>query len=196
MRPRHTRTIRGFNLVEAAIVLGVIGLVIGGIWTAAASVQANMRINKVASDVTVIINNARKIFPLGNFPASGFTNVNTAAFHAGVFPQDFAMQSATSAVSPEGVIYVLQTSCNASNLCPAFALQIFLRNNPGTAYRNSLTTSECIAVAQRLNGSADLMRFFVTNVGGMSSVQHYPPVNPITITCSSATGYLDFRYRP
>lgn len=32
---------RGFNLVEAAIVLGVVGLVIGGIWVAAAAVQEN-----------------------------------------------------------------------------------------------------------------------------------------------------------
>jgi hypothetical protein len=34
---------RGFNLIEAAIVLGVIGLVIGGIWVAAASVQREIR---------------------------------------------------------------------------------------------------------------------------------------------------------
>ncbi len=34
---------RGFNLVEAAIVLGVIGLVIGGIWVAASNVAANQR---------------------------------------------------------------------------------------------------------------------------------------------------------
>ena len=34
---------RGFNLIEAAIVLGVVGLVIGGIWVAAAAVQQNLR---------------------------------------------------------------------------------------------------------------------------------------------------------
>ncbi len=34
---------KGFNLVEAAIVLGVIGLVIGGIWVAASSVQREIR---------------------------------------------------------------------------------------------------------------------------------------------------------
>lgn len=37
------RTLRGFNLIEAAIVLGVVGLVIGGIWVAAAAVQSNLR---------------------------------------------------------------------------------------------------------------------------------------------------------
>lgn len=34
-----------FSLIEAAIVLGVVGLVIGGIWVAAAAVQETMRVN-------------------------------------------------------------------------------------------------------------------------------------------------------
>lgn len=34
---------RGFNLIEAAIVLGVVGLVIGSIWVAAAAVMAENR---------------------------------------------------------------------------------------------------------------------------------------------------------
>jgi hypothetical protein len=33
----------GFNLIEAAIVLGAIGLVIGGIWIAASAVNRNLR---------------------------------------------------------------------------------------------------------------------------------------------------------
>jgi len=39
----------GFNLVEAAIVLGVVGLVIGGIWVAASGVQRNMYRSEVKS---------------------------------------------------------------------------------------------------------------------------------------------------
>lgn len=36
---------KGFNLIEAAIVLGIVGLVVGGIWVAATSVYANLRSN-------------------------------------------------------------------------------------------------------------------------------------------------------
>lgn len=43
---------RGFNLVEAAIVLGVVGLVIGGIWIAASSVS---RENKRQAFQTVLL---------------------------------------------------------------------------------------------------------------------------------------------
>ena len=38
-----SRLRRGFNLIEAAVVLGVIGLVIGGIWTAAAKISFDHR---------------------------------------------------------------------------------------------------------------------------------------------------------
>lgn len=43
-RPRSKR---GFNLIEAAIVLGVVGLVIGGLWVAAAKVRENMFVSDI-----------------------------------------------------------------------------------------------------------------------------------------------------
>lgn len=42
----HIHSKHGFNLVESAIVLGVVGLVIGGIWAAAANVSYNMKIQQ------------------------------------------------------------------------------------------------------------------------------------------------------
>ncbi len=45
MRPEKCR---GFNLVEAAIVLGVIGLIIGGIWIAASQVSENMTASELS----------------------------------------------------------------------------------------------------------------------------------------------------
>lgn len=89
---------RGFSLIETAIVLGVVGLVIGGIWVAAASIQRAMGRNEIAT----VIGRANQNFintwtgvPLADdgshfltftptlFPqselvdASGFTGVNT-----------------------------------------------------------------------------------------------------------------------
>ncbi len=46
---------RGFNLVEAAIVLGVVGLVIGGIWTGAASVKQNHWISETSKGVLLSV---------------------------------------------------------------------------------------------------------------------------------------------
>jgi hypothetical protein len=50
---RTARRKRGFNLIEAAIVLGVVGLVIGGIWVAASSVSRTMGINQIVKDVMI-----------------------------------------------------------------------------------------------------------------------------------------------
>lgn len=43
---KNTRK-RGFSLIEAAIVLGLVGLVIGGIWAAAATIAQQRRFNNV-----------------------------------------------------------------------------------------------------------------------------------------------------
>lgn len=40
--PRH----QGFSLIEAAIVLGIVGLVIGGLWTAATSVSEKLKMSR------------------------------------------------------------------------------------------------------------------------------------------------------
>lgn len=42
---------RGFSLIESAIVLAIVGLVIGGVWVAAASVSSNNKINKLMAAV-------------------------------------------------------------------------------------------------------------------------------------------------
>lgn len=43
---------RGFNLIEAAIVLGVIGLVIGGIWVAAAAINDRLLVRNMMMLIT------------------------------------------------------------------------------------------------------------------------------------------------
>lgn len=53
---------KGFNLVEAAIVLGIIGLVIGGIWTAASAVTENNKLRTAISGTQIIVQNTIQLF--------------------------------------------------------------------------------------------------------------------------------------
>lgn len=46
------RTKKGFSLLETAVVLGVVGLVIGGIWVAASTVTRENQVNTAFSDIT------------------------------------------------------------------------------------------------------------------------------------------------
>lgn len=47
MTLRRSQKQRGFNLIEAAIVLGIIGLVVAGIWLAAAAINEKREVNNV-----------------------------------------------------------------------------------------------------------------------------------------------------
>lgn len=51
----------GFSLVEAAIVLGVVGLVIGGIWVAATKVSEEQRMTRLIEGVILGTNNLRQL---------------------------------------------------------------------------------------------------------------------------------------
>lgn len=62
---------RGFSLIEAAVVLGVVGLVIGGIWVAAARVMLIFKVNALTTEIMQIYSNAEK-----NFKENGATAAN------------------------------------------------------------------------------------------------------------------------
>jgi len=51
LMPANTKNIRAFSLIEAAIVLGVIGLVIGGLWAAASTVRFKMQVNEITTGI-------------------------------------------------------------------------------------------------------------------------------------------------
>lgn len=53
----------GFSLIEAAIVLGVVGLVIGGIWVAAAAVNESHKQSVILSEIGQIVRNVQMKFP-------------------------------------------------------------------------------------------------------------------------------------
>ena len=87
---------KGFNLVEAAIVLGVIGLVIGGIWVAAAAVQSNLRKSDASKGLIQIVQNVRNLY-YGQSPSSTGA-ITTALINANAMPGDFV--NGTNAVNP------------------------------------------------------------------------------------------------
>jgi len=53
---------RGFSLIEAAIVLGVIGLVIGGIWIGAEAVNRNLKMNNTVNGLISGVQDLRRLY--------------------------------------------------------------------------------------------------------------------------------------
>jgi len=58
MKSRSVRASRGFSLIEAAIVLGIVGLVIGGIWAASSALNRKWRIEQLLEGLSVVYQNA------------------------------------------------------------------------------------------------------------------------------------------
>lgn len=55
------RSMRGFTLTEAAIVLGIVGLILGAIWVAAAAVYNNLRVTSGSNQLLQITQAIRSI---------------------------------------------------------------------------------------------------------------------------------------
>jgi prepilin-type N-terminal cleavage/methylation domain-containing protein len=89
---------RGFTLTEIAIVLGIVGLILGAIWVAAAAVYNNLRTSKATTELLTVVQNVRAMYATSglvdanaNMAVAATEGVGTAAatyLAAGVFPSD------------------------------------------------------------------------------------------------------------
>jgi len=88
-----SRKTRGFTLTEVAIVMGVVGLILGGIWIAAAAVYTNHRVNTAYTQVMKIAQGVRALMatkPQFNCDAPSMCDRNIVPDlkAAGVIPKD------------------------------------------------------------------------------------------------------------
>jgi prepilin-type N-terminal cleavage/methylation domain-containing protein len=58
----HAPSRRGFTLTEIAIVLGIIGLILGAVWAAASSVYANLKANQAQQGILSAAQAVRSMF--------------------------------------------------------------------------------------------------------------------------------------
>jgi len=90
------RKARGFTLTEAAIVLGIVGLILGAIWVAAAAVYKNMRVTRTTEQILNIVQNMRSLHATQTSVGTTATAALTAALaQAGVFPKDMTDMTTT-----------------------------------------------------------------------------------------------------
>ena len=87
----------GFNLIEASLVLGIVGLVIGGIFAAWGTVASQQRVRKAADMTTVIVGQIRSAYAArttfdATDTASGATFTN-ALVEANLIPVDYLVNN-------------------------------------------------------------------------------------------------------
>jgi prepilin-type N-terminal cleavage/methylation domain-containing protein len=94
---------RGFTLTEIAIVLGIVGLILGAIWVAAAAVYNNLRTSRATTELLTVAQNVRAMYatsplvdPGSNMTVSGAQAGGALTYiQAGVFPSDMVSLGTT-----------------------------------------------------------------------------------------------------
>ncbi len=141
----------GFNLIESAIVLAVIGLVIGGIWVAAGKVAYDRKINGLITDFGIIANNIKNAggstYWIGG-AAGGLTYSITDTLSANhMLPQTWAYNTASSTYRDpyfNGIFYVqVGTSTNES-------VRFVLGYEFDTTMTEQFGLSECINLTTKI----------------------------------------------
>ena len=143
---------KGFNLIEAAIVLGIVGLVVGGIWVAATSVYANLRSKSATDQLLAIAQGVRALYATSANMANTAADVTALMAQANVLPGDVlttARSAATSAntVNPwNGLVGVVgNAAANATSFAviysnvPSAACVDFVLRNVGTSHDTGMS---------------------------------------------------------
>jgi prepilin-type N-terminal cleavage/methylation domain-containing protein len=86
---------RGFSLVEIAVVLGVVGIILGAIWVAAVSVSKKETVNQATQELQTIEQNMVTLYQNRSFPSAcgGGTDMTDAAVKADIIPSQFTYPS-------------------------------------------------------------------------------------------------------
>jgi hypothetical protein len=127
---------KAFSLIEAAVVLGIIGLVIGGIWVAAASVQAANKRDDAARAILQIVPIVRNLFK--GFEITSDLDITAAVFRSHTIPGTYIDEGAGVVRNPWGGTITLalvisngdptQVGINMTDVPKAACIEITSRN--------------------------------------------------------------------
>ena len=153
---------RGFTLIEIAIVLTIVGLVIGGIWLAASTVTTNNKSRQAQEQAVQIIQSIKNGFAsqTGAAPATGVTT--TVAKNAGWFPASSVRGGFTSHAFVSGTPSedTIKVAAGASSGAGNTILLTF-----GTT-TNKFPVEACGALASTLSSSSNINSLAIKQVNG------------------------------
>jgi len=153
---------KGFTLTEIAIVLGIMGLVLGAIWVAAAGVYNNQRINQANTAVMQVLQGVRTLYGQQASIPGGAADLSQNMVNAGVIPTNLIRPGAVAQpfmLTPWGQPMYVGTNANGdaitivltgmtTALCVGVVSQIF-----GPSHDRTLDNSSVTLAAAPANGA-------------------------------------------
>lgn len=189
---------RGFSLIEAAIVLAVVGGVIGAIWWGASAVYERHKADQMASTIITSVYKTRSLFGLQGYPSTinNGNNITKALIGVGVI-QDSGLISSYGdpmGLTPWGGSFGI---C-LGNYAGVNLIHIFL-NGDSLIYPHGIDHSQCektiLMIVNKVGRKDDLYKIYIENSSG-SGQDYYPPINLTLISCPDAVRNLQFVFKP
>jgi prepilin-type N-terminal cleavage/methylation domain-containing protein len=175
----------GFTLTELAIVLGIIGVILGGIWSAQSAVRQSQKIDKSHQQILTLVQNIRSLYGThGTFYQTTRTDISAQLIATpGIIPSDMLNTTSSSGiVTPwNGVVNIFGPG-GASNMTSHFEIRYA-----------SLPTTACKAILSMLipvAASIGLVNFY-------DDIWKTTSTNPdiTTLTCAAGTMSTEFTLR-
>jgi len=178
------RKLRGFTLTEAAIVLGIVGLILGAIWVAAAAVYNNMRVSTTNTQLLQMVSNIRSLYATQQSMEAAATQLTLAT--AGAIPRDMIDDPAAPAVVRNvwnGVVLVAPANVNFAG----DAFDVTLPNMPRQA---------CTELLVRTTGSGrdSGLVSITTGVGAIAAAAMPIDVATANAQCVGVANQIVYRF--
>lgn len=202
----------GFNLIELALALAVVGLVGAGIWGATSSAYDSRRVNETVDQVQQIVDNIRDRYATASqLPNESYNFFTQTIGGADLFPAE-ARLSPTSFANPwssdgAGSICGNGTICISAidvfgGLTPRASIILMLRQVPGKACIN--VTNRLLNIAPEIGlaaiGTDPADNAVPTNVLAVNAnAETAPDIDWLTTNCDTDNPnnlYLGFRLAP
>jgi prepilin-type N-terminal cleavage/methylation domain-containing protein len=173
-RIRHNNQ-NGFNLIEAAIVLSIVGIVIAGVFAAWGTVTSQQRVRKATDMTTMVVQQVRTTYAtrtsLESATGAAFTS---ALINAELIPSSWL--SGTNVMNPWGGVLLVTPETLSSNS----AMNISF---------SALTTEDCIKLANQVIINGRTQGLVQVDGTAITNTSTYGALSGI---CGSATLSLHF----
>jgi prepilin-type N-terminal cleavage/methylation domain-containing protein len=192
IRSQASRRRKGFTLTEIAIVLGIIGLILGAIWVAASAVFGNQRLAKANTEILQIVQGARTLYATSSVTGEANGTALTASLvNANVFPSDLV--SGTTGLTPWGGTTRLNVYSQTASVT-GDAILIELTN---------LSTAACVGLLTGLTGSgrdAGLWKAYANSATQATGTHTTTSTFPISLTtantsCTASSAFVGFLFK-